>query len=286
MSDDVHRLLELVQRELGADDARLELGGREPESDVLWSPLPDQEHRIVVIYDEAPDAPLDALRSRLELLLRGFSFTIERPSTPPRPSHEPRRALDDALDVLATQTGAVAALVIDESSPMIWGHSLRGPENVDDAMRAAEALALADAAGVDLAAELCGEPSELPEDLARALLDVREAATGRERDEREWRDALRCFASLGAVRALIDNDQGEPTRFAIHDPDLGVLTRNFASIYWLMLVFDDGQFSELHVEAAMIHASGWIERLVERLPPVDPGGKGGRVVSLRRLRPV
>ncbi len=280
------RLLEVVKRELGADDARLELGGREPADGLLWCVLPDHDHRLVVVFDEPPEASLDALRGRLELLIRGFKFTLDRPSTPPRPMMEPRRALDDALDVVATQTGARTALVVDESSPMIWGHSARGPEDMHDARQAAEALTMADASNIDLAKELAGEPSELPEELARAFVDVRAAATGVERTEEEWRDALRWFAGVTSLRGMLEGHEGERTRLAVHDPDLGFLARGFGGIYWLVLIFEDGNFSELHVEAAMIHASGWIERLVERLPPVDPGGKGGRVVSLRRLRPV
>ena len=57
------------------------------------------------------------------------------------------------------------------------------------------------------------------------------------------------------------------------------MARAFASIYVLMLVFK-GTYSELHAEAALLHALPVIERLVLALPPVEPPPKGGRVVKL------
>jgi hypothetical protein len=61
------------------------------------------------------------------------------------------------------------------------------------------------------------------------------------------------------------------------DP-LGWLARRFAGIYRLVLAFD-GQYSELHAEAAIIRALPVIERIVTGLPPFD-GPKGGQIVRL------
>jgi hypothetical protein len=68
-------------------------------------------------------------------------------------------------------------------------------------------------------------------------------------------------------------------REVVHDEEFGYLARSFASIYVLLLVFRNA-YSELHAEAALLHALPVIERLVLALPPVEPPPKGGRVVKL------
>lgn len=283
--DDTLRLLEVVRRELGADDARVEIGGRDPGDDVVWCAV--EGRRLVVVFDDAPEQSLAELRERLETLVRAFPTTLE-PREKPRRVIEPQRALDDALDILAQQSTATHALVIDDSSPVIWGSSdlHRGPEDIVDAKLAAEALTLASAAGMDLAAHLAGVVKDpLPEELQRLIRQMHVASEHQPRDIARWRDVLRVSAALVTLR---DSIAREPTatRFALHDPDLAMLARGFGNIYWMLLVFDRAGFSELHAEAAMIHASPWIEKLVSALPPVDPSGGGGRVTTLRRLRPV
>ena len=129
------------------------------------------------------------------------------------------------------------------------------------------------------------EAGRLPDELARLVTEILAAAEGAPRDRTHWHRRLRAFAAVAALRRMT-SDQPGSSRWSVHDPDLAFLSRGFGGIYWLVLVFDDPDFSELHAEAAMIHAAPWIERLVTSLPPVDPDGKGGRVVKLRRLRPV
>jgi hypothetical protein len=56
------------------------------------------------------------------------------------------------------------------------------------------------------------------------------------------------------------------------------MARSFANIYLLAVVFD-ADFSELHVESAIVHALPAVEQLLFALPPVDPPPKGARVLS-------
>lgn len=284
--DDLARVLALTAQELEADDARLELGGREPPSDAVWCAIGDGPYRLVVIYDGPLPQPVEVLRDRLRLLVGSFATTLSAVRTPPS-APNPQRALDDALDVLAQQTRARDALVIDETSPVIWGSSDKehGPEDVSDAERAAHAWRLAKEAGVDLPAVLAGEgdPPELSDELARLVTEMLAAAEGATRTAEQWGRRLRTFAAIAALRERSGGNPGS-SRWSLREEDFALLSRGFGGIYWLLLVFDDVDFSELHAEAAMIHAAPWIERLVTALPPVDPDGKGGRVVKLRRLR--
>lgn len=290
--DEVERLLEVVRKELGADDARLELGGKDPGEGAVWCALPTG-FRLVALLPEAeaprPEEELTRLREKLVFLARSFDATFDRVSPPaPRPTGNPQHALDDALDVLAGQTSAIAALVVDNDSPIFWGSSLspRGEEDLAAAERAAEALAVANAAGLDLAAILAGETDgPVPSELERSVAQLR-ADAGDERGEAEWHRRLTVFAATTALREACRGEGALGTRHAVHDDDLAYLARSFGGIYWLLLAFEVSQFSELHAEAAMIHALPWIERLVLSLPPIDPDGGGGRVLKLRRLRPV
>ena len=286
--EELERLLELVRRELGADDARLELGGKPPDDDAIWCVLPNQ-FRLVAVFDEAPRESVPSLREKLVFLARSFDATLDQVSAPePRRNFNPQDALDDALDVLATQAHALAALVIDNDSPVFWGTSLfpRGEEEVSDTENAAAALDEADEAGIDLPSVLAGATeTELSPSLDRWVARAREHAGEPIEDPVEWNRRLRAFASIAALRKSIGGGQVDNRR-AVHDAALAYLARSFGGIYWLVLSFDRSAFSELHAEAAMIHALPWIERLVTSLPPIDPDGGGGRVLKLRRLRPV
>ncbi len=283
--DDLARVLALTVQELEADDARLELGGRDPSSDTVWCPVGDGPYRLVVVYDGPPPQPVEVLRDRLRLLAGSFASTLSAVRTPAT-APDPQRSLDDALEVLAQQTRACDALVVDETSPMIWGASdgERGPEDVLDAERGAKAWRLGKQAGVDLPSVLAGEAdAALPNELARLVTEMLAVAEGTTRRPAQWRRRLRMFAAIAALRERCARHPGG-SRWSLRESEVALLGRGFGGIYWLLLVFDDPDFSELHAEAAMIHAAPWIERLVTALPPVDPDGKGGRVVKLRRLR--
>lgn len=287
------RLLDLVQRKLGADDVRAELGGREPDDErLVWCPL-EGGYRIVAVFDQVPE-DRDARSRRLEVLVRSFSGTLESRESerPPISSELAARRLDDALDALADRAGAVSAVAIDAQSPVVWGISgtRRGDEDVETSIRTADAAEKAVHAGVDFAALLEREPIEV-----RALLEqrgvesetarllTREAELIRQASRRSiaaWRHHLLTARAIAAVR----REGGEPSSYqreAVREESFGYLARAFANIYRLVLVFE-GPFSELHAEAAVVHALPHIEHLVLALPPVEPPPRGERF----RLRPV
>ena len=88
------RFLELLSRELGADDARLELGGDDPEdARLVFANLPDS-FRLVAVFAQPPSDP-DQKRARLLELASGFSETLARISTPVPPSAPLQR--DEAM---------------------------------------------------------------------------------------------------------------------------------------------------------------------------------------------
>lgn len=279
------RFLEIVRRELGADDVRGEIGGREPPAGTIWATTPGGV-RIVAIFDRAP-ADLEELRARLRVLAESFatvsSIDETSHSQPPRAGagHE----LDDALDVLAQRARSAAALVIDDSSPEIWGSSLvpHGPEDVEEAIWIARIASAVEATGHDLAELVTRDPEAIraalapapdPSALARDVERVRELGA-RAVDRRH----LLAMRAIAAVREA--EGKGEPGAGA----PVPILVRTFATIYRLILVFE-GPVSELHAESALIHALPVIERMVTSLPPRDPVAGGAKVAVLRRLRRV
>jgi hypothetical protein len=201
------------------------------------------------------------------------------------------RRLDDELARLADRVGAIRAVVVDLQSPVLWGTSeiRRGDEDVETALRGARALEAAEQAGVDFAHLL-----ECEDEDARALLQarsvdapistflLREAERIRQHSKRSgaaWRQHLLSARAIAHVRR---DGQSEASREVVHSQGYGLLSRAFANIYRLILVFDAG-FSELHAEGAVVHVLPAIEKLVLALPPVEPPPKGGRVIRLPTL---
>jgi hypothetical protein len=282
------RFLDLVRRELGADDVRGELGGREPTGDVVWASMPSGI-RVVVVFD-TPPADLDDKRSKLRTLLESFASlgAIDEPSHPPPPrgvGHD----LDDALDVLAQRARAGAAFVIDDTSPVIWGSSLvpHGPEDVDEAIWIARVARAVRNAGHDLSEIVTRDPESIRSLLSEGGVAVGDVAALARDVERVRELGTRALdrvhlLSMRAVAAVREHEGKEGT---IDEPELLVFVRHFATIYRLVLVFDS-PFSELHAEGALIHALPVIERLVTSLPPRDPAAGGAKVAVLRRLRRV
>jgi hypothetical protein len=284
------RFLDLVRRELGADDVRAEIGGRDPGGDAVWATTPGGI-RVVAVFDAAPP-DVDEKRAKLRTLVDSFASlgSIEEAAQAPPPRAGVGHELDEALDLLARRARAVAAIVIDDGSPVMWGSSLvpHGVEDVDEAIWVARAAAAAEAAGFDLQELVTEEP-----DVARARLAEREAVSSGVAQLVRDLDRLRrlgaraldrahvlAMQAIAAVREAEGKSQVNPVV-----PGMHVLVRPFATIYRLILVFD-GAFSELHAEAALIRAMPVIERLVLALPPRDPAGTGAKVAVLRRLRRV
>jgi len=283
--DAVLRFLELVQRELQADDARLEIGVQ-PAAEPLWLEMPGG-FRLVVVGARMP-APLEEQRARLAMLAETFSQTLGAAMQQVPELHVPstaNEALDDTLAALARVAHATAAAVVDERSPVIWGSSVvpRGPEDADVAAWVSSAAMAATRGGLDLAEVLGADAKTRDATLVKLAPD----------DQARVQRALARLEQLGhldsaekrrrfvlTMRAIAAARRGAPDAKMVateHDP-LGWLARGFAGIYRLVLVFD-GTYSELHAGAAMIRALPVIERMVVGLPPVDPP-KGGQIVRM------
>jgi len=124
----LERLLGLVKQELGANDARIELGGEPPNDDrLVAATLGEPAFRIVAVFS-APVVDRAAAESRLSALVSGFGDTVEQSVASlaglSLPQDSARARLDAELTHLATRSGAVRAVVFDLSSPVIWGASL------------------------------------------------------------------------------------------------------------------------------------------------------------------
>ena len=131
------RFLELVVRELSASDARLELGGKDPEDPrLVFRPAPNG--RVVVVFD-APPADRGVVERRLEAMISTLLGSAEHnhsgPSSTRTPPDIAGRRLDDELSRLSERAGASGALVFDLASPVVWGASrseARDPEKLFD----------------------------------------------------------------------------------------------------------------------------------------------------------
>lgn len=290
--DELLRLLALVKRELDADDARAELGGRDPsDATLIWAPMGDA-WRVVAVFDEPP-VERDKKEARLRTLLAPFS-SHERLSEPPPAAvgERHRLELDEELDRLAERTGARAALVVDERSPVVWGSSAPRADGWDlDTMEytvqlAEEVLPF----GVDPARWLAeGAPSA--DVLEEAGVDEtmgqrwshrfrRVTSIAPEWSAAEWHDALQIAIAIGEARKECSGGRA-PDRVAAHGDSWGVFGKGFAQIYLLALVFD-GTYSELHAEGPLVRALPHIETLVLALPPVDPPPRRAKVIAFRR----
>jgi hypothetical protein len=280
------RFLELVARELGADDVRAELGGRDPVSDnVVWKMVPGG-FRIVAIFD-APPVDRAAAQVRLDRMADSFAQTLtEMHVNSARTAMAlPARRLDDALEALRARTGAVGVVVIDGNSPVLWGSSEPGHEliNVEDIARLGSALTVARDRGLTLDQLAVQDADALvallrKRGIERSLEELLSMLVTRGTDESTARHRLLTILSIGAVRQKMH--RGEQVRSIHHEAQYGYIARGFANIYQIIAVFE-GPFSELHVESAILHVLPGIEELLFALPPVDPPPSKGQVIRLR-----
>ena len=285
------RLIHLAQRELDADDAHARLGGRDPSGEkVIWAMM-GESWRIVVTYDSPPE-DREKKQKRLEALLAPFAAG-DRVSEPPiSPSERHQLDLEEELDRIAERTGARAAVVIDERSPVVWGTSSRRADGWDvETMEHAARLA-AGAREVGLSPERWlaeGDPSA--SELREAGVDETLAQRWSHRFHRvraiapdwtvaEWRDALQIARGVTDARERCSGGRA-PERVAAADESFGVFGRGFAQFYLLLLIFD-GPYSELHAEGPLVRALPHIESLVLALPPVEPPPRHAKVIAIRR----
>lgn len=289
------KLLGVVRRELNADDARIEWGGAaSSDPRQLSASLPDG-WRVVVTF-AAPPAEPAALQSKLEALVGPFlevAVSLVVPvATPANAPNAKQDELDAALDELAERTGARAAVVIDERSPVVWGCSGARSNgwDLDGMIRLRRLAEEMQPSGVDAIRWVADGPP--PEGTwAEAGIDAtvaqrwahragRIASMAPEWDRGRWTEAHQIALAMGAARGACRGGRA-PERFVAHDDDWGVFTKGFAQIYLLALVYD-GSFSELHAEGPLVRALPVIESLVLSLPPVEPPPKSAKVISLKR----
>jgi hypothetical protein len=127
MSDPaLHAFLAVLQRELGADDAYLQLGGRVDDGQGrFFHALGDGTSIVVAFAAPPPDGA--AVHARLAALSSTFQKTVEAAAAgaarPRQVMDHARQRLDEELSGLSARAGAVRAFVFDLDSPVIWGAS-------------------------------------------------------------------------------------------------------------------------------------------------------------------
>ncbi len=287
------RFLALVQRELSADDVLIELGGR-PSDDprTMWCALPNGS-RLVARFAEPPVEPA-SVAERLEELAGSFAGLLSRDEDQ-RPAHGggATHRLDDELEGLAHRAGALGAVVVDDTSPVVWGTSepRRDEADVEDAMLLARWADEVERVGVNLIDLLELDDAALDQAFATTSLDPgeRETIAGhlekiRARGSRSptaWRRQIAIARAIDRVRGPGASEGAAHGRFIAQHDQVGVYARSFANIYHLILAYP-GPFSEIQAEGSVQHALPRIERLVLAIPPIDPR-PGAKV--LRLLRP-
>jgi hypothetical protein len=272
----LERLIALVRRELGAESVRV-LEEEDEEAlaeNVLYARLPDGK-RLAVAF-AAPPAAREALVRRLSMLTATFSQSLEEGvSRASRPS--PAQSLHDELRALAARARAADAAVIDAHSPVVWGAA-----SAETKSPPAEKIPLVEVSSARLVAN--EDAGDEEEEEPGSATTAREYPTShanlkivRELMERAI-DIVRKLRGIDALR------KGGHVAQTVHNADLGIVVRSFASIYLLVLAYD-GAFDELRAERSIEDALPRIERLVMALPPLDPKPAPiAGVIALRRGR--
>jgi hypothetical protein len=262
------RLLGLVIRELGAQDAKL---------------LPGAGTTLIAIFDEAP-SNREVLERKLALIGRTFAQSAQTEDPPPVAP----RSLREELRALATRAMALDALVIDAQSPVVWGsarasHAVRRTEALRElrdmsspvlSRRAAEQDWDRDDDSGPLAGTAGGESEgddaaavQAPGDFEPSATDASAASSLAVLLE------IRALPEMQVIRAGKSFTKVEPSRYAIHS----------FGIYLLVLLYDT-PFDELRTRRAIAESMTWIERLVFALPPHDPDPEPANVISMRKRR--
>jgi hypothetical protein len=286
--EEIERALNLVRREMGCADVRLEIGGRPAEAPETIYASTASGFRLVASFEGVPDDRASASLRLRQLASSFFESTLTPPSLREDATyHLAQRRLDDELCALSGRVGAAGASVIDVQSPVIWGSSEgRSPdEDVDTLLGIAELDALSRARGIDLAVvsglredDRVSALSGFDEEVRRRLELLVSRMAGRPLRVRQTQ--LVHARALHAVRKAWASHQRDESSFRRlnHGEGLGYFARSFAGIYILVAYFPGG-FSELRVEGAALHALPLIERHVLGLPPVDPSPPTGNVVK-------
>lgn len=288
------KLLDLVCHKLGADDARVEIGGKPPEDPrYVWAVL-DDGRRLVVVFREPLEERAQATQ-RLDNLLESFRETLAIPTEPPpRVDTVVHRELDHALAGLAERTGAETIWIIDTHSPVIWGCSEPHDGKLDfDAMAlSARAERLLNETGLTWAELLAASPAEGYERVANSGLSGAalrlvqdELILLRERAERGGLAAagrrVRSARALSEIRERATRDK-EHISYELRGPVIQCFAHSIAQQYQLVLVFDE-TWSPLHAAGNVQRALPYIEHLLLSLPPVDPSAGAAARAKVIRL---
>ncbi|RYZ06173.1 MAG: hypothetical protein EOO73_17360 [Myxococcales bacterium] len=130
----LHAFLTLLRRELGADDAYLQLGGKAADGEGRFFHSLGDETSVVVAFAEPPPDPA-AIHERLAALSATFGTTVDAAvagaARPRQVLDYARQRLDEELSGLSARAGAARAFVFDLETPVIWGDSW--PEEEDTA---------------------------------------------------------------------------------------------------------------------------------------------------------
>jgi len=288
------KLLDLVCHKLGADDARVEIGGKAPDDPrLLAAPLEDGR-RLVVIYAEPPSDRGEAAQ-RLSSLLDSFRETLAIPTEPPpRTGSALHRELDQALATLADRTGAETVWIIDAQSPVLWGSSEPHEAELDFDLMAlcARADRHLGELGLSWAELLAATPAENYAQLERAELTGGPLRTVqdvlmflRERSEKGGLAAagrlLRSARALVEIRERMTHER-EHVRTELRGPYVQCFAHAIAGQYQLVLVFDE-TYSPLHAAGNVQRALPYIEHLLLSLPPIGPSAGAAQRARVIRL---
>ena len=284
------QFLDLVKRELGARDAKLELGGEAPRDATTLVHDLEAGWRLVVVFDRAlTDQDRDGPSTRLQELVGAFRETIDdaKESAPRAASVSGREqtALREALLVLTEQTEADGIVIFDHRSPAVWA-AVGWARWLDDVLAVAELGRMLQTHDHLPWGDLIGASSSA---VARVLDDQELSAAVRARIEgglshaRAWASEGASPERIVAVATAMDTArQAEGGKLLEQlSEDLGLLVRPFGGIYRVALMFG-GRFNQLQAEARLLRALPAIDRLVTDLPPLEPPPKGGRIFDFRR----
>lgn len=132
----ISRFLELVARELRADDVYVRIGGA-PKATANTAHVEVAAMAWVIAEFKSPILHREKVSERLEALCSSFRSTVESAlSNVPftgNASQLVRQRLDQELGGLAERAGAVRAAVFDFDSPVIWGASPALGEGAEEA---------------------------------------------------------------------------------------------------------------------------------------------------------
>lgn len=299
------RFLLLAKRELAAEDVRLFGPGEAPPEapNVVVVRLSDGRH-VAASFADAP-ANTEAVARRLSMLATTFADAVGSPPSERQRTRPPVvSSLHEELKALAQRAGAADAVVIDVSSPVVWGSASvrarprpgtrRSNEVVLREVKPPAPSPPSDAIPADSTGASSPDVADVrpsgtdvsriaPEESAYRLLDDEDSdAPATNEADGDGEEPLLTRRTIDALRRLPELDEvlkGRHLRHVVRD-DAFYLVLSFSGIYLLCLVFAEA-FDELRAERAAQDALGRVERLVLALPPLDPEPPMGGVVALR-----